>query len=262
MAVEALLLGLRPRPRDLAPWCQSRMEEGGIVPPHSVLAPGSALGLLPQQSPILRPGQLHCSRTTLFRCRNNTEGDTTNQDFGSVVRSKLPWQLEIPPVWANSNVSLDAAASARHGGGQAVRRGDEHDLIEAGLGIEREHDARRAEVDVFVEWFNRVWKGPPNAIEAELRAPAPDQAKIDGWGEELREWLHWFEGLLDGRDHLMGDAFGAADVAAFPFLKYGLLSDPDDDELFHRVLVDYLPIAGTFPNVEAWIRRVDDRPRA
>jgi maleylpyruvate isomerase len=122
--------------------------------------------------------------------------------------------------------------------------------------------ARRAEVDVFVEWFNRVWKGPPNAIEAELRAPAPDQAKIDGWGEELREWLHWFEGLLDGRDHLMGDAFGAADVAAFPFLKYGLLSDPDDDELFHRVLVDYLPIAGTFPNVEAWIRRVDDRPRA
>ena len=40
------MLGLRPRPRDLAPWCQSRMEEGGIVPPHSVLAPGTALGLL------------------------------------------------------------------------------------------------------------------------------------------------------------------------------------------------------------------------
>jgi hypothetical protein len=29
---------------DLALWCQSRMEEGGIVPPHSVLAPESALG--------------------------------------------------------------------------------------------------------------------------------------------------------------------------------------------------------------------------
>ena len=40
------MLGLRPRPRDLSPWCQSRMEEGGIVPPHSVLAPGTALGLL------------------------------------------------------------------------------------------------------------------------------------------------------------------------------------------------------------------------
>jgi hypothetical protein len=28
---------------DLALWCQSRMEEGGIVPPHSVLAPETAL---------------------------------------------------------------------------------------------------------------------------------------------------------------------------------------------------------------------------
>jgi len=122
--------------------------------------------------------------------------------------------------------------------------------------------ARRAEVDVFVEWFDRVWKVPPNAIEAELRRPAPDQAKIDAWGEEMRGWLHWFEGLLEGRDHLMGDAFGAADVAAFPFLKYGLFHDPDDEEVFHRVLVENLPIAGTFPSVEAWIRRVDARPRA
>jgi glutathione S-transferase len=122
--------------------------------------------------------------------------------------------------------------------------------------------ARRAEVDVFVEWFNRVWKGPPNAIEAELRRPAPDEAKIAAWGEEMRGWLHWFEALLEGREHLMGDAFGAADVAAFPFLKYGLFSDPDDDEVFHRVLVDHLPIAGAFPHVEAWIRRVDERPRA
>ena len=122
--------------------------------------------------------------------------------------------------------------------------------------------ARRAEVDIFVEWFNRVWKGPPNAIEAELRRPAPDEAKIAAWGEEMRGWLHWFEALLEGREHLMGDAFGAADVAAFPFLKYGLFSDPDDDEVFHRVLVDHLPIAGAFPLVEAWIRRVDERPRA
>jgi maleylpyruvate isomerase len=122
--------------------------------------------------------------------------------------------------------------------------------------------ARRAEVDVFVEWFNRVWKAPPNAIEAELRRPVPDRARIDGWAEEMRGWLHWFEALLEGRDHLMGDAFGAADIAAFPFLKYGVLHDPDDDELFHRVLMEHLPIAGSFPRIEAWIRRVDNRPRA
>jgi glutathione S-transferase len=121
---------------------------------------------------------------------------------------------------------------------------------------------RRAEVDVFVEWFNRVWKRPPNAIEAELRRPQPDETKIEAWAEELRGWLHWFEALLEGRDHLMGDGFGAADVAAFPFLKYGVLHDPDDDELFHRILMERLPVEGVFPRVEAWIRRVDERPRA
>ncbi len=122
--------------------------------------------------------------------------------------------------------------------------------------------ARRAEVDVFVDWFNRVWKVPPNAIEAELRRPQPDETKIERWAEELRGWLHWFEALLEGRDHLMGDGFGAADVAAFPFLKYGVIHDPDDDELFHRILMERLPVEGVFPRVEAWIRRVDERPRA
>jgi glutathione S-transferase len=122
--------------------------------------------------------------------------------------------------------------------------------------------ARRAEVDVFIEWFNRVWKVPPNAIDAELRAPQPDRAKIDAWAEEMRAWLHWFEALFEGREHLMGDAFGAADVAAFPFLKYGLMRDPADDEPFHRILTENLPIEGAFPRLEGWIRRVDERPRA
>ena len=35
------------RPKDLALWCQSRMAEGGIVPPHAVLAPGTALRSVP-----------------------------------------------------------------------------------------------------------------------------------------------------------------------------------------------------------------------
>jgi glutathione S-transferase len=122
--------------------------------------------------------------------------------------------------------------------------------------------ARRAEVDVFVEWFNRVWKVPPNAIEAELRADEPDRSRIDAHAEDMRRWLHWFEALLEDRDHLMGQAFGIADVCAFPFLKYGVLRDPGDDELFHRVLMDRLPIEGAFPRLEAWVHRVDERPRA
>ena len=55
--------------------------------------------------------------------------------------------------------------------------------------------------------------------------------------------------------------FSAADCAAFPFLKYALLHDPDDDELFHRILVDNLPLGVGHPRVAAWIRRMDARPR-
>jgi hypothetical protein len=51
-------------------------------------------------------------------------------------------------------------------------------------------------------------------------------------------------------------------VCAFPFLRYGVRHDPADDELFHRVLAEHLPIAGRLPRLEAWVRRVDALPRA
>lgn len=122
--------------------------------------------------------------------------------------------------------------------------------------------ARRAELDVFLDWFNRVWKRFPNEIEAELvdHATNPDHARIEALGNELRASLDLFEALLEGRDHLFGD-FSAADCAAFPFLKYALGMDPADDELFHRILVDNLRLDG-HRRVEAWIRRVDERPRS
>ena len=121
--------------------------------------------------------------------------------------------------------------------------------------------ARRAETLVFVDWFNRVWKGPPNAIAAELERPAPDRGRIDALSAEMSAALDLFESLLDGREHLLGDAFSAADCAAFPFLKYAVLHDPEDDELFHRVLVEHQRDGVGRPLLEAWIRRVDERPR-
>jgi hypothetical protein len=50
-------------------------------------------------------------------------------------------------------------------------------------------------------------------------------------------------------------------VIAFPFVKYGMGTNADDDEPFHQILRDWQPIDGR-PRVEAWIRRVDARPRA
>jgi glutathione S-transferase len=114
--------------------------------------------------------------------------------------------------------------------------------------------ARRAEVEIFVDWFNRVWKVPPNALEAR----GPDEAL----SRELRESRDVFEALLDGRDYLFGDGPTAADLVAFPFLKYALLRDPADDDVFHRILVDHLRLDGAYPRLEAWIRRIDALPRA
>jgi glutathione S-transferase len=128
--------------------------------------------------------------------------------------------------------------------------------------------ARRAELDVFLEWFNEVWKLPPNAIEEELRRDQPDRDRISALSARMRGWLDLFEEMLDGRDHLFGD-FSAADCAAFPFLKFAKLRDPADDELFHRILEDNLRPDGAgqegpsgHPRLSAWIDRVNERPRA
>jgi glutathione S-transferase len=121
--------------------------------------------------------------------------------------------------------------------------------------------ARRAELDVFLEWFDRVWKGPPNELTDELERPQPDAVRVAELGGRLRGTLDLFERLLTGRDHLFG-AFSAADCSAFPFLKYALLLDPTDEELFHRVLAERLALDSGYPRVRAWIGRVDARPRA
>lgn len=121
--------------------------------------------------------------------------------------------------------------------------------------------ARRAEQAVFVEWFNKLWKRPPNLIAAELEKPDPHRALIDEWGARMRASLDVFEGLLAGRDHLLGD-FSIADVIAFPFLKYATIWPEGAEDLFHHVLRDNLLLDGRHPLVEAWIERVDARPRA
>jgi glutathione S-transferase len=123
--------------------------------------------------------------------------------------------------------------------------------------------ARRAEVEVFLDWFNRVWKRPPNVITDELEKPEPDRALLERMGAEMAAALEVFEALLAGRDHLMGDDFTVADCAAWPFLRYATAVDPADPWLFHRVLYDrQAPVReGKTPRLLAWIERVGARPR-
>ena len=121
--------------------------------------------------------------------------------------------------------------------------------------------ARREEMQVFIDWFNEVWKVWPNGIEAELGEPDPDAELIAAHSAEMAVALDRFEAMLDGRAHLMGDEFSAADVCVFPFLKFALLRDPEDDELFHRILEEHQRLGDDHPRLADWIRRVDERPR-
>ena len=116
--------------------------------------------------------------------------------------------------------------------------------------------ARRTEVRVFVDWFNTVWKQAPNQIAVE-----EDVFRVAELGASMRRSLALFEDLLDGRDYLFGD-FGAADVIAFPFLKYAVFGlPPGDDERFHEILVEQQPLAAASP-LRAWAVRVDAHPRS
>jgi glutathione S-transferase len=121
-------------------------------------------------------------------------------------------------------------------------------------------EAQRAAMDVYIDWFNRVCKRPPNEIEAELLADETDQQHVEELAESMARSLDLHEGLLAGRDYLFGNDFSAADCAAFPFLKYAVARAAEDDELFHRILEEHQSIAGR-PRLEAWIRRVDERSR-
>ena len=121
--------------------------------------------------------------------------------------------------------------------------------------------ARRAELDNFVEWFQHVWKRPPNEIERILGLPETDPHHIHELAAHMNDWLGLFESMLDGRDHLFGAEFSAADCIAYPFLKYAAGRDPDDDELFHRILDDHQSVEGR-PRLAAWIERLSRRPQA
>jgi glutathione S-transferase len=126
--------------------------------------------------------------------------------------------------------------------------------------------ARRAEADVFADWFNRVWKVAPNRIadgahaaEGGGSAGAPE---AEAWAAELRGSLERFEALLDGRDFLLGDVLGIADVLAFPFLKYATGIAGDDPDHFHHVLAEQLALGDGFLRLRDWIARCDALPRA
>jgi glutathione S-transferase len=121
--------------------------------------------------------------------------------------------------------------------------------------------ARRAEVRIFIDWFNRVWKGAPNRMTDAIDSGTADPEAIARDGAWLQDALELFEALLQARDHLFGD-FGAADCAAWPFLRYARSIDRDDPWTFHVVLNEHMQLDGRHPRLADWIDRVAARPMA
>jgi glutathione S-transferase len=121
--------------------------------------------------------------------------------------------------------------------------------------------ALRAQVRVFIDWFNRAWKREPNLIADALERGEGESPAVERWTARLRRRLDLFEDLLAEREYLWG-AFGAADCAAWPFLRYATAIAPDDDEPFHRVLHERMTLGPGHARLAQWIARVGERPRA
>lgn len=118
--------------------------------------------------------------------------------------------------------------------------------------------ALAARVDVLVEWFNGVWKGPPNRL-----AEAPDHPDATAWAARVRGWRDTFEGLLSGGAFLVGDALTAADVTVVPFLRVAAApEEPDDDDPFHAVLRAHAAPGPEHARLRAWLARMSTLPQA
>ena len=108
----------------------------------------------------------------------------------------------------------------------------------------------------FLEWFDAVWKVPPNEIEDH-----PDSPEVEALAARMDAWLDMFERLLGDRDYLLDD-FSAADCVAFPFLKYARRRPaPRTTTPFTWCSRSARASTGR-PSLAAWIERMDARPQA
>jgi len=230
-----------------------------------------------------RPRRLACWRTR-HRLRPCLAGAGIRQTAGVIRLYRAPFStncervlltlarkgLEAEPVW----ISYEDRSPAEAVSGQGLVPVLDYDgeIVVESMDIVRFLDERHpepplyppdaSEVLAFIDWFDGTWKVAPNEIEAELEKPEPDHARMDDLGQLMIGRLDYFEQLLAGGDYLFGDELTAADLCAFPFLKFATLHDPADDEPFHVILRDRQRDGRERPRLAAWIDRIDALPRA
>ena len=184
------------------------------------------------------PWSTNVERVTLALAHKGLEAESVWIDYSDRSEvERVSGQPLVPVIEDDGTVVSDSLAILRH----LEARFPEPPLFPADR-------ARRAELDVFLDWFDRVWKVAPNAIEENPSRAGELSVVMD-------HHLDLFESMLHGRDFLMGDELTAADCAAYPFLKYAVSRDPEDDEAFH-VILDAHQSADGRSNLADWVSRV------
>jgi glutathione S-transferase len=109
---------------------------------------------------------------------------------------------------------------------------------------------------ITIDWFDRVWKGPPNVLDG------PEPPDAGSLRSRSRLWTRWLVDLLADRPYFGGEGLGIVDVCVFPFLKYAALDPAEGDtDHFHSILAELLR-ADDHPLLDEWVARVDEHPRA
>ena len=99
----------------------------------------------------------------------------------------------------------------------------------------------------------------PTRSTRELGAPEPDQARIDAHAERDARLAALVRGpARRPRSTSWATHSGPPTCAPSRFSSTASCTTPTDDEPFHQILMEHLPIRGSFPRVEAWVRRVDE----
>jgi glutathione S-transferase len=198
------------------------------------------------------PYSTNCERVALAMAHKGLEAESVVIDYSNrSLVEKVSGQGLVPVIDDDGTVVADSTEIMRH----LERRHPDPPLFPG-------DPSEAAELDVFLEWFNEVWKTASNEIEDQLASGDPDRGAIEREAARMAGWLDRFERMLEGRDYLMGNSVSAADFAAFPFLKFAAIRDPEDDELYHRICDDYQQLGDDHPNLAAWIARIDALPRA
>ena len=197
------------------------------------------------------PWSTNCERVALALAHKGLEAEAVLIDYSDrFAVEEVSGQGLVPVIDDHGTVVNDSINILRYldltrSSGQILFPGD---------------TAQRAAVEIFIEWFDSVWKQAPNRIEEEMEGGSPDGDLVRELSETMDRHLDRFEALLSARDYLSGDVVGASDFVAFPFLRYAAGRPQGDDELFHRILDEHQSL-NSRGRLSDWIARVDALPR-